>query len=86
MGHHKLTKYEAEKLITPVADDEATAEERHAFFAFIEEDAEIRRKYRSIKSIKKLMRTRCPCSNAPPSLHQTVKRLVQENRSGNSLF
>ncbi|HLR25797.1 MAG TPA: hypothetical protein VK112_07995 [Fodinibius sp.] len=86
MGHQKLTKHEAEKLITPVADDEATAEERRAFFAFIEKDAEIRRKYQSIKNIKKLMRTRCPCSNAPPSLHQTVKRLIQESRKGGSLF
>lgn len=80
MSNKKLTKYQALRLITPVVDGEATTEEREAFFAYIDENKEVCRKYKSVKNIKKLMRTRYPCSSAPPSLLQTVKNISQDNR------
>ena len=79
MNDSRLTKYEALKLITPVVDNEVTEKERKAFFAFIETNEEVRRKYESVKSIKKLLRSRCPCSNAPKSLRTAVRRMVRNN-------
>ncbi len=78
MGMKKLTKAEARNLITPVVDDEVSAEERKAFMDYIEKHDDIRREYESIKRIKSLLCTRCPSAKAPDSLKGYVKSLSQK--------
>ncbi len=78
MGKNKLTKAEARELITPVVDDEVSAEERETFLDFIEHHDDVRREYESVKKIKSLVCTRCPCAKAPDSLKNYVTMLVQQ--------
>lgn len=78
MGKNELTKVEALKLITPVVDDEVSSEERKAFFDFISDHEDVRRKYESIKKLKRLIHSRCPCAKAPDSLRTYLKKIQCE--------
>lgn len=64
----KLTKSEALELLTPVVDNEVSAEERDAFLEFIAHDEDLKQEFESMKQIKALMADRCPCAKAPESL------------------
>ncbi len=64
----KLTKSEARDLLTPVVDNEVSAEERDAFLAYVAHDQDLKNEYESMKRIKALMSDRCPCAKAPDSL------------------
>lgn len=66
--NRKLNKAEALELLTPVVDNEVSAEEREAFLAYIAQDEEVRQEYKSMKTIKALLGERCPCAKAPDSL------------------
>jgi len=84
MGNFELTKVEALELITPVVDDEVSSEEREAFMDYISEHEDVRKKYQSIKNIKQLVHTRCPCAKAPESLKEYLKKVQQEELPGES--
>lgn len=79
MGKKELTKEEAFNLITAIVDNEASAEERQAFMKYIEHDDEVRREYESMKRIKSIIESRCPCANAPDSLKQYLKDVCKED-------
>lgn len=64
----KLTKSQALELITPVVDNEASAEEREAFLEYIANDEEVRQEYQAMKALKSVVRSRCPSAKAPDSL------------------
>jgi len=64
----KLTKSEALELLTPVVDNEVSAEERDAFLKYIAHDEDLKQEFESMKQIKALMADRCPCAKAPDSL------------------
>lgn len=64
----KLTKTEALELLTPVVDNEVSAEERDAFLEYIANDEELKHEYESMKRIKTLISNRCPSAKAPDSL------------------
>ncbi|MDZ7659128.1 hypothetical protein [Fodinibius sp.] len=64
----KLTKSEALELLTPVVDNEVSAEERDAFLEYIADDKNLKQEYESMKRVKALMADRCPCAKAPESL------------------
>jgi hypothetical protein len=64
----KLTKSEALRLLTPVVDNEASAEEREAFLAFIADNEDLKQEYESMSRIKTLVGDRCPRAKAPDSL------------------
>ena len=64
----KLTKSEALELLTPVVDNEVSAEERDAFLEYIAHDEDLKQEFESMKQIKALMADRCPCAKAPESL------------------
>ncbi len=81
MGKNELTKDEAFELIAPIVDGEATADERKAFMDFIAQNPEVRKEYESIKKIKALVESRCPCAKAPDSLRQYVKTIGQQEAS-----
>jgi len=78
MGKDELTKVEALKLITPVVDNEVSDEQRKAFMDYISRHEDVRKKYKSIKNIKHLVNSRCPCAKAPDSLKSYIKRLQDE--------
>lgn len=70
-----LSKKEAQALITPVIDNEASTEEREAFFEYIEHDKEIKQIYLSEKAVKNFIKTRYKPVCAPDSLRNFVKNL-----------
>lgn len=80
MDKTRLTKYEALELITPVVDDEVSEEKRKAFFEYIarHSDGDVKKKYESVKNIKSLMGSRCPCACAPDALRAEIKRLLKD--------
>lgn len=80
MDNEGLTKYEALELITPVVDNEVSEEKRNAFFTYIAKDSDVRKKYESVKNIKSLMGSRCPCICAPDALRKEIKRLINQNQ------
>ncbi len=84
MGKNELTKVEALNLITPVVDNEVTEEEREAFLDYIKNHDDVRRKYQSIKNIKSLVATRCPCEKAPLSLKNKIKSCIDNARTESS--
>ncbi|MDZ7694341.1 MAG: hypothetical protein U5K69_25000 [Balneolaceae bacterium] len=45
--------------------------------AYIKQDPEVRRKFESIKRIKEIVSTRCPCRNAPNHLKQKVRSYIR---------
>lgn len=87
MSKQELSKREAIILITPVVDDEASEQEKNAFFAFIQQNEEVRRKYKATLKVKKLVSNRCPRMKAPESLNERVKmfitsqQLIGENKN-----
>lgn len=72
MSKNELTKSEARELITPVVDNEASEEERKAFMDYIADHDDVRQEYESIRRIKFLVSSRCPCAKAPDSLRDYV--------------
>lgn len=78
MGKKELTKYEALKLITPVADDEVCQETRQTFFDFIEEHDDVRKQYESVKKIKSLICSRCPSRKAPEAFRDNIINLIRK--------
>lgn len=78
MNEKGLTKYEALELITPVVDGEVSEEKRAVFFDYIARHPDVRKKYESIKNIKTLVGSRCPCACAPETLRDEVKRFLSE--------
>jgi hypothetical protein len=81
MGKNELTKVEALNLITPVVDNEVSEEERKAFFDYISDHDDVRRKYETIKNIKSLVSSRCPCEKAPPSLKNKIRTCIENARA-----
>ncbi|TYP95393.1 hypothetical protein LX73_0694 [Fodinibius salinus] len=79
MSKHNLTKVEALKLIVPVVDGEATADERQAFMDFIADHPDVRNKYESMKNTKSLLSSRCPCETAPDSLKKFVNKVCNKS-------
>ncbi|MEL7834519.1 hypothetical protein [Fodinibius sp. Rm-B-1B1-1] len=77
----KLTKSEALELITPVIDNEASAEEREAFMAYIAHDDEVRQEYQAMKALKSVVRSRCPSAKAPDSLKKFLSSLCSSELS-----
>lgn len=82
MGRNSLTKAEARELITPIVDDEVTAEQRTAFMEFIAHHEDVRREYKSQKRLKALISNRCPCAKAPESLKKFVSTVSTSQYSG----
>jgi len=78
MASNDLTRHEALELITPVVDNEVEEELKAAFFEFIENDDDVREKYRSEKRMKEIVATRCPCAKAPDRLRKRVSEFLAD--------
>lgn len=76
MSKDRLTKEEAYKVITSIVDDEADEHMRSAFFEYIKKDSKLRNEFESMKRIKTLISTRCPCYKAPERLKVRVQKFI----------
>lgn len=85
MSKNELTRAEARELITPVVDDEVTADERKAFMDFIADHDDVRKEYESVKKIKSLICSRCPSARAPDSLKKFVENIADQDLSTKDL-
>lgn len=76
MSKQELSKREAIILITPVVDNEASEQEKDAFFNFIQDNDEVRRRYESARRVKGLVSSRCPRIKAPDSLCERINMFI----------
>lgn len=74
----KLTKKEAIELMPAVVDNEASEDEKVAFFKYIQEDSEVKKKYESLLFIKQLLKTKYSPKKAPDSLKQKVSDMLED--------
>ncbi|MCW9706431.1 hypothetical protein [Fodinibius salsisoli] len=80
MYEKELTKYEALELITPIVDDEVSEKKREAFFKYIAQHKDVRKKYESAKNIKSLISSRCPSTRAPEGLRNQILQLIKDEK------
>lgn len=81
MVNTQLQREEAIQLITPVIDGEVTAERSRAFFRYIQQDHEIKRRYEEEKLIKYLIRVQLPRFEAPPHLRKRIEYVLEKAQS-----
>lgn len=73
-----LTKKQALRLLPAVVDDEATDQERAAFFEYLKRDPELEREYYSTLQIKRLLSEHLPKKGAPDYLKDRIMQRIQE--------
>lgn len=74
----KLTKKEAIILMQPVVDNEASEEEKVAFFKYIQTDSEVKKKYESLLFVKQLLKTKYSRKSAPDHLKDKIAGIIQD--------
>lgn len=74
----KLNKKEAIRLIPPVVDNEASEEERIAFFKYIQKNEDIKKKYESMLFVKQLLKTKYSRDNAPAHLREKISGIIED--------
>jgi hypothetical protein len=74
----KLKKSEAIRLMSLVVDNEASEEEKVAFFKYIQTDKEVKKKYDSLLFIKQLLKTKYSPDGAPDHLKKKISGLIQD--------
>lgn len=74
----KLDKRTAYELVTPVIDNEASAEEKNAFFDFIADHPEVRLYYEEEQWLKKLVREKADRHKTPPRLKRKIHNLIEK--------
>lgn len=81
----KLDKKQAYELSTVVADGEATRDEREAFFAFIEDNPDVRAYYEEELWVKQLVREKVIFDKTPAHLRKSIEDKLKAV-SGNSEY
>lgn len=74
----KLDRNSAIQLLPAVIDNEASYEERVAFFDYIEKDENVRIEYESELFIKKLLNEKLTKRSAPESLKKRINETIQD--------
>lgn len=74
----QLNKKQALELLPLVVDDEANEDDKRAFFQYIEQDEEMRRRFESMKRMKEIIRYRTPRLKAPAHLKVKISSLIEE--------
>lgn len=74
----KLDRNSAIQLLPAVIDNEASYEERIAFFDYIEKDEAVRIEYENALFIKKILNEKLTKARAPESLKQRVNKNIQD--------
>lgn len=76
----QLNRQQALDLLPLVVDEEAHEDDKRAFFMYLEQDDELRRKYRSMKRVKELIRNRTPRVKSPDRLKARIATLIEKER------
>lgn len=76
MNSKKISKSEILQLVTPVIDDEVSAEIRELFFDNIDAYHEIQQQYKSNRRVKELLQKRCPRAKSPPNFNARMRALT----------
>ncbi len=74
----KLDRKSAIQLLPAVIDNEASQEERIAFFAYIKKDEEVRIEYENALYIKNLLNKKLTKKEAPDSLKERILQIIQD--------
>lgn len=73
----KFDKKQAYELVTPVVDNEATADEASAFYRFMDTDIDIRKYYEEELWLKQIIRQKITYHPAPDKLKSKILELVK---------
>ncbi len=74
----KLTKKEAIELISSIVDNEASEDEKVAFFKYIQKDSAVKKKYESLLFIKQLLKTKYSREQAPKHLKEKISGIIDD--------
>lgn len=74
----KLSRKQALEILTLIVDNEATENDKKAFFTFIQNDDDVRKKYESMLFVKQLLKTKYSPEKAPKHLRKKVSELVKD--------
>ena len=74
----KLSKKQALEILTLIVDNEATEEQKKAFFTFIQKDDDVKKKYESMLFVKQLLKTKYSPEKAPEHLRKNVSDIIQD--------
>jgi len=74
----KITRQKALYLLPLIVDNEASEEEKNAFFRYIHTDDDVRKKYESLLFIKQLLKTKYTPENAPKHLKENISALIED--------
>lgn len=75
---NELTRKEALDLLPLIVDNEASEEEKTAFYRYIQKDEDIRKKYESLLFVKQLLKTKYTPKKAPEHLKQNISNLIED--------
>lgn len=74
----KLTKEKALILIPLIVDNEASENDKLAFFRYIQNDDEVRKKYESLIFVKQLLKTKYSPEKAPDHVKKRVLEMIED--------
>lgn len=74
----KLNKKEAIQLLPFIVDNEASEEDKLAFFKYIQTDQKIRKKYESLLFVKRLLKTKYSREDAPDRLKKKISGIIED--------
>jgi len=74
----KLTKKEAVELMSLVIDNEASEDEKIAFFKYIRKSPDVRKKYESLLYVKQLLKTKYSRESAPKHLKKKIVGIIDD--------
>lgn len=73
-----LKKKEAIQLLPLIVDNEASEEEKIAFFKYIQTDQQVKKKYESLLFVKQLLKTKYSRDNAPDHLKEKISGIIED--------
>jgi hypothetical protein len=82
---NRLTRHQAELLLPAIIDDEASEQEKNAFFEYLKYDRDLEREYYSTLQIKRLLNEHLPKKPAPEYLKNKILRRIEEEREKEKL-
>ncbi|WP_340103812.1 hypothetical protein [Rhodohalobacter sp. 8-1] len=74
----KLTKKEAIQLLPLIVDNEASEEDKIAFFKYIQTDPKVKKKYESLLFVKQLLKTKYSRESAPDRLKKKISGIIED--------
>ncbi|CAN5116568.1 hypothetical protein BH23BAC3_BH23BAC3_09700 [soil metagenome] len=74
----KLTRQKALHLLPLIVDNEASEDEKTAFYRYIQTDEDVRKKYESLIFVKQLLKTKYSPEKAPDHLKNKISEIIED--------